>query len=138
MSDQITDPSEESVIWLAQSQQHLLDLLTAQYGECHLDGSEKDLELCQRLIDDKRVKAKNILEAQCIGVALGNVWVKTTPMQWKQVKNEFGSMLALHNPGTKMVLYPLTMVSKRLAHHQEIDLISLYTQFAWSNKKPAQ
>jgi hypothetical protein len=129
MSDEIRPPSEEKWQWLEQAEQYVLQLLRRRYGNVVLDHSQADLRLAQRLIDDDAVGPDQVLELQCLGVILGNVFASQTSMQWSFVTNEFGAMLALHSPEIGFTLYPLTMISKRVEDRREVDMPALYLSF---------
>jgi len=124
--DQVSEASPDDLKWLEQAEQHLLQLIRSKYGECQFDHSENDLLLAQRLLTDRHVRKKHLLEAQCIGAVLGNVFIAHSPLRWKRVVNEFGDMLALQNPDVQLTLYPITMISKRLEDRRKIDLVLLY------------
>lgn len=130
--DVITELSPEDQAWLRRAESHILGILRAKYGDASFDRSEKDLVSVQRLIDDGSIRTKDILEAQCVGVVLGHVFVERTSMRWKRVANSFGDMISLHDDSIHFTLYPFTMVSKRLEGGREIDLVALFEDLATS------
>ena len=130
--DRITDLSEEDETWLRRAEEHILKIVRGKYGVNKFNRSRDDLLPLQRLIDDHEVTAKDVLETQCIGVVLGNVFAENTSMQWKRVENEYGDMISLHDEGIHFTLCPLTMISKRLEDRREIALIALYEDFIQS------
>jgi hypothetical protein len=112
MSDGVRPLSERDSVWLQRAEAHILRWLRDRYGNVSLKHSEADLQLAQRLLDDKAVRRKNTLELQCLGVILGNVFAANTSMQWARVNNEFGDMIALYSDAIEFTLYPPTMISK--------------------------
>jgi hypothetical protein len=129
MNDEVLPPSEDDLVWLQQAEAHIVQLLIARYDDVHLEHSEADLQLAQRLLDDNAVRREDTLELQCLGVMLGNVFAANTSMRWAGVENEFGKMLALHSDEIKFMLYPLTMISKRVEDGRKVDMPGLYRSF---------
>ena len=130
--DSVIDLSPRDQSWLQRAEEHILDVLRARYGDTSFDRSPKDLESLQRLIDDGAIHAKDVLEAQCVGVVLGNYFVERTSMRWKRVANEYGDMISLHDDSIGFTLYPLSMISKRLEDGREIDLVALFEDLSTS------
>ncbi len=119
-------------MWLRRAEAHILDVTRARYGLEGFTHSVHDLPQLQRLIDDGAITAKELLEAQCIGVVFGNIFVANTSMCWVRVANECGDMISLHSEAIHFTLYPLTMISKRLEDGRNIDLMALYEDLATS------
>ena len=130
--DSVIDLSPRDQSWLQRAEEHILRVLRAKYGDSSFDRSQKDLESLQRLVDDGVIHANDVLEAQCVGVVLGNYFVERTSMRWKRVANEFGNMISLHDDSTGFTLYPLTMISKRLEDGREIDLVAIFDDLVTS------
>jgi hypothetical protein len=131
-NDRIIDLSPDDLTWLQRAEEHILGVLIAKYGGTAFDRTGADLVSLQRLLEDRSIRAQDVLEAQCVGVVLGNVFVETTSMRWKRVANEYGDMIALHDHTIHFTLYPLTMISKRLEDGRDIDLLALYEDLAKS------
>jgi len=129
MTDEIRSLADEDKVWLQRAESHLLTLLHTHYGNVSLTHSEPDLLIAQRLLDDGVVRKKDILEMQCLGVVLGNVFASNTSMKWARVLNEYGDMLALHSDQIRFTLYPLTMISKRVEESRVVDMPALYRSF---------
>jgi hypothetical protein len=129
LSDEITEPSETDWAWLRQAEQRAEALLRCRYGNVVLTRDPADLDLAQRLIEDRILSAKDLLDLQCLGVVLGNVFVQHTAMRWVRIKNEFGDMLAIHSSPTSFTLYVLSMLSKRMEKKRKIDIPGLFRSF---------
>jgi len=128
--DRITELSADDRTWLRRAEEHVLKMLRAKYKFDDFTRSEGDLRALQRLVDDRVVTAPDVLGAQCMGVALGNVFVEELAMQWKRVANGFGDMISLHDDASGFTYYPLTMVSKRLEDGRSVDLVGIYRDLA--------
>ncbi len=126
MSDKVEPPPQDNVKWLASAEQHILSILRDNYGAIQLDRTEADLLVGQRLVDDQVFDAQQLLEWQCLGVLLGNVFAAQTSMQWAAVTNNYGMLLALHDPGIAFTLYPIQMISQRAESGRVIDIPQLF------------
>jgi len=84
----------------------------------------------QRAIDDKLVRSEQTYDLQCLGVVLGQVFARQTPLKWVTVEDQFGRDLALQYPGTTVIVFPLTMISKRVEDGREIDVAAIYRTVA--------
>ena len=51
-------------------------------------------------------------------------------MKWSMVKDEHGRDPALRVPGTSIILFPLTMISKRIEKAETVDVFELYNGIA--------
>jgi len=129
MKDQVDSPSAEKIKWLAEAEHHILRILRERYGDLQLDHTEADLHLGQRLIDDEAFDSEQKLELQCLGVLLGNVFSTQTSMRWATVTNNYGTLLALHDPSIGFTLYPIQMISQRIEDGREVNMPQLYRSF---------
>ncbi len=57
-------------------------------------------------------KPEQTYELQCLGVVFGDALVQDQKMEWIMVEDEYGRDPALRVPGTSMILFPLTTISK--------------------------
>lgn len=65
-------------------------------------------------------------ELQCLGIVLGDAIVQEMRMEWVMVEDEFGSDPAIQMPGTSIILFPLTMISKRIERGEQVDVFDLF------------
>jgi hypothetical protein len=65
-------------------------------------------------------------ELQCLGIVLGDVFVQDMGMEWIMVEDEYGRDPAVRLPNTTIILYPMTMISKRIERGEKIDVFELY------------
>ncbi len=64
-------------------------------------------------------------ELQCLGIVLGDVLASELGMVWRMVEDEYGRDPCLVMAGTSIVLFPLTMISKRIERGEEVDVFDL-------------
>lgn len=105
----------------------VLQLLRSRYGkDTTLNHSKADLAVLQRLIDDKALRPDQTAELQCLGIALGQVFAAETPLRWVTMQDEHGRDPALEYPGMTVMIFPMTMISKRIEDGREVNLADLF------------
>jgi hypothetical protein len=65
-------------------------------------------------------------ELQCLGIVLGDAFVQDMGMEWIMVEDEYGRDPAVRLPNTTIILYPMTMISKRIERGDKVDVFELY------------
>jgi hypothetical protein len=88
------------------------------------------LGLLRGLFEAGAFKPSQTHELQCMGVILGDAFVQDLGMEWVMVQDENGADPAVHLPGTTIILYPLTMISKRVERGEAIDVFDLFNGIA--------
>lgn len=63
---------------------------------------------------------------QSLGVILGDAFVQDLGFHWIMVSDEFGRDPAIRYRETSVLLFPLTMISKRLERGEIVDVYALY------------
>ena len=102
-------------------------LLHSHYGEgTSLRHSKDDLPLLQRMIDDRVLRRDQTYELQSMGIVLGNVFVNEMPLQWVTVDDEHGRDPALQYPNTTVIVFPLTMISKRVEDGRSVHVAQIF------------
>jgi hypothetical protein len=72
-------------------------------------------------------KPEQKYELQCLGIVLGDVFVQDMGMEWIMVEDEYGRDPAVRLPNTTIILYPMTMISKRIERGEKVDVFELYS-----------
>ena len=67
---------------------------------------------------------------QCLGIALGDAFVQKFGMEWIMVDDDSGRDPAVRIPGTTVVLFPLTMISKRVERGEAVNVLELFNGVA--------
>jgi Domain of unknown function (DUF3806) len=75
-------------------------------------------------------KRDQTYELQCLGVVLGDAFVQELGMEWIMVEDEHGRNPAVRMPGASVILYPLTMISKRVERGEQVDVFDLFNGIA--------
>jgi hypothetical protein len=75
-------------------------------------------------------KREQTYELQCLGIVLGDAFVQELGMEWIMVEDDYGRDPAVRMPNTSIILYPLTMVSKRVERGEQVDVFDLFNGIA--------
>ena len=78
------------------------------------------------LLDEKVFKPNQTYELQCLGIVLGDAFAQELKMEWVMVEDESGRGPAVRLPDTTIILYPLTMISKRVERGEKVDVFDLF------------
>lgn len=87
---------------------------------------EGKLELLDTIIKSNWIEKTETYKLQSLGITLGDVFVQDLNFVWIEVKDEYGADPALQLPDTTLIIYPMTMISKRIQAGEEIDIYELY------------
>ena len=69
-------------------------------------------------------------ELQCMGIVLGDVFVQEMGFHWVMVEDEYGRDPAVRFEDTGVMLFPLTMISKRIERGETVDIFDLFNGVA--------
>ena len=97
----------------------------ARYG-APLPGGKADLAVLQRLVDDHAFRPDQTYELQSLGIVLGEVLAMHPDLSWVTVQDEYGTDPALRYKTTSILVFPLTMISKRVEDGREVEVEHLY------------
>ncbi len=123
----------EELSWMDRNQmtqqvEHLNRLAGLNFG-AQLEGQRSDLAVLQRLLDEQLVAADDVFHLQGMGVALGNVLVNQVPqLHWQVYEDEKGRSRAVCAQGTRECVFPVTMISRRIALRMQPDIEHLYNR----------
>lgn len=70
--------------------------------------------------------ANQTYELQCMGIVLGDALALQHGLEWVTVEDKFGRDPALSVPQTSVLLFPLTMISKRIERGEKVDVFDLF------------
>ena len=91
------------------------------------DTVEGKLQLLDIILKSGWIEKDEILKLQCLGITLGDAFAQGLSLEWIGVKDAFGIDPALQLPNTSIIIYPLTMISKRIEKGEEVDVNDLYS-----------
>jgi len=84
------------------------------------------LNLLNTIVSERWVEPGETAKLQSLGIALGDAFVQELGMCWVAVEDEFGRDPALELPGTSVLIFPLTMISKRIERGEEVNVLELF------------
>ena len=82
------------------------------------------------ILEGNVFKPDQIYELQCLGVVLGDAFELNLGMEWVMVEDEQGRDPAVRLPGTTLILFPLTVISKRVERGEKVDIVELFNRIA--------
>jgi len=82
------------------------------------------------ILDRNLFKPTQTYELQCLGIVLGDAFVQELKMEWVMVEDEHGRDPAVRLPSTSIILFPLTMISKRIERGEKVDVFDLFNGVA--------
>ena len=78
------------------------------------------------LIEAKVFKKNQTYELQSMGVILGDTFVQEMGFHWVVLEDEYGRDPAIKYKKTSIILYPLTMLSKRIENGEDFDVFEIF------------
>jgi hypothetical protein len=122
----ISLPTDHDLAELKTRNKDVQKLLQSRYGKVSLTKSKTDLALLQKLVDDGVPSKSETYKLQSLGLVLGEVFAKELELHWVIVEDEYGRDLALQYEKSSMIVFPLTMISKRIEKGEKPKLSSLF------------
>ncbi|MEM8499640.1 MAG: DUF3806 domain-containing protein [Pseudomonadota bacterium] len=112
-----------------QSQQKLAKDMVYESLLTRLTGDkEKDLRLLQQLVDRKTLGPDQRRELQALGSVLGQLLKKEFRLEWVVYVDQLGRSRGLQIDSTRQVIFPLTMISRRLEADARVDVQRIYNK----------
>lgn len=133
--DLSADGAEPRIAPLTASQRHhlerqrgLADELARRHLGTGLHRDLGDLRILQQLLDRRVLAPDQTYELQALGVALGDVLAARHRLQWVRVIDEYGESRALEQAASGTLLFPVTMISRRVEAGLEVDVRQRYDE----------
>jgi hypothetical protein len=112
---------------LLQRQRKVVDDLARRYAGSVLNhGDPNDLRVVQQILDAHVLEADQTFALQSLGVALGDVMAAQLGLHWVVYRDELGESRALRLGETDTVVFPVTMISKRVEMGVPFSVEELY------------
>lgn len=87
---------------------------------------QEKLRLLQAILDAGWIERSDTAKRQCLGITLGDALGQELGMEWVMIDDENGRDPALRLPGTSVILFPLTTISKRIERGERVDVADLF------------
>ncbi len=104
------------------------DIVNSEFAIRFNGDKAHDLALLQRLIDSGVVKSDQRLELQAMGVVLGKTLAQEFELRWVVFRDSVGRSRALQIDETKRVVFPMTMISRRLEVDARTNVQEIYAK----------
>ena len=82
------------------------------------------------LLETEKFKPDQTYELQSMGIVFGDVFVQDMGFSWVMVEDEYGRDPAIRYKESSVILFPLTMISKRIERGEDVDMFDLYNGVA--------
>lgn len=126
----IEPPTEKDIENIAMGVVHAGQVIEQALDE-DLDGTHQDLELIQRVLDQGLVEPEATYTLQAFGLAFGRVFLNEFPdYDWWMVEDEHGRDPAIRYKETSLLVFPMTMISKRIEDGDPFDVPELFDGLA--------
>lgn len=102
-----------------------LNIARQHFGEVAFTHSDRDLEIIQRILDNRILDETQTYELQCLGLVFGDVLARRADLRWVTVSDAYGRDPALQYRNTSLVLFPSTMISKPVKDGQRVQVFEL-------------
>lgn len=90
------------------------------------DTVEGKLILLDAILSSDWIERDETVKLQSLGITLGDIIVQDMGFQWIEVKDEYGNDPAVQFPGTSIIVFPMTMLSKRIEAGETVDIYKMY------------
>jgi Domain of unknown function (DUF3806) len=104
-----------------------------QWVQCFFDvhgasyATVKDkLDLIGAILNSGSIRAEETWKLQSLGIVFGDALAQELGLIWVAVEDEYGRDPALSVPGTSLLSFPLTSISKRVERGEEVDVFLLF------------
>ena len=111
-------------------QRAVVEAYLAEESKQSYQTSAGKLGLLRALLDHKVFKPEQTYELQCMGIVLGDVFVRELGMTWVMVEDEYGRDPAVKLGSSSIILFPLTMISKRVEEGEDVDVFDMFNSLA--------
>lgn len=126
MSQSIEAPTDADIDRIAHQLIHASDLVQEATG-VELTGSLRDLGLIQSVLDAKLGEAEATYSLQALGMAFGKVLIENNDFfDWWMVEDEYGRDPAIRYKETTLLVFPQTMLSKRVEDGEAVAVQEMY------------
>jgi hypothetical protein len=126
MDQKIEKPAADDLQAIAAQLLHASELVAEATGE-PLSSDESDLPRLQQVVDSRLVEPEATYSLQALGLAFGKVFMRIRPdFDWWMVEDELGRDPAIRYKETSLLMFPKTMLSKRIEDGEQIDVAEIY------------
>ncbi len=89
---------------------------------------DEKLRLLNTIIESNWISKDETVKLQCLGITLGDCFIQKMNLKWIMVEDKYGIDPALNLEDTSIIIFPLTMISKRIEKNIEVDVYELFNE----------
>ena len=90
---------------------------------------EQKLDLIAAMLDSGVITPDQKWELQSLGIVFGDALSQALDLMWVAVEDEYGRDPALMMPKTTMLVFPRTVISKRIEDGEKVNVFELFGDF---------
>jgi hypothetical protein len=126
MPQRIEAPTPEDVNRITHQLVHAEGVIVQATGASP-SGGKSDLALLQQALDSKLLEPEATYSLQALGIAFGKVFIENNEhYDWWMVEDEYGRDPAIRYKETTLLVFPQTMISKRVEAGEAVDVRVMY------------
>ena len=129
-SQKVTSPSEADRGRLDDQRAVVEKYLADDSSRAKYKTAAGKLGTIRAILDGNVFNPNQTYELQCLGIVLGDAFALEFGLEWVTVEDEHGRDPAMRLPGTSIILFPLTMISKRIERGEKVDVFDLFNGVA--------
>jgi hypothetical protein len=118
LTNDLAEHNEKQRAWV---KGHFTDDADSKYAP--LEGK---LRLLDAIISQKFIHPDETWKLQSLGITFGDALVQQLGLEWVTVEDEYGRDPAVRYPGTNVLVFPLTTISKRIEGGEIVDVYELF------------
>lgn len=122
----ISELSDVDRLFMQQQRDLLEDLTSRNFGRQFNGVKDNDLDLLQRLLDQRLVRSEQTRELQAMGIILGDTLAQELDMQWVIYEDRLGRSRALRLDDSDNYLFPVTMIARRREADNRTPVSEIY------------
>ena len=96
----------------------------------HFESVKGKFQVLDTILKSDWVEPDETWKLQSLGVTFGDILADMMGLQWVMVEDSHGRDPALQDPGTSILVFPLTAISKRIERGDAVDLGEQLKEFA--------
>jgi hypothetical protein len=129
-AQQVSSPTPKDAERLEQQRKAIEKYLGDERSKQNYRTAAGKLGLLRALVEQRVFKPNQTYELQSMGIVLGDAFVQEFGMEWVMVSDAYGRDPAVRVPKTSIIVFPLTMISKRVEKGEQVDVFDLFNGVA--------
>jgi hypothetical protein len=129
LEEKVSELTEIELRSLERQRALVSDAALKQLGRS-IVGKREDLVVLQDLLDEEAFESSDGYELQALGVVFGDVLAMEFGYRWVAFTDELGRSRAAQHPESGSIVFPVTVISRRVERGVEVDVTALFESLA--------